>query len=1493
MARADFVHLHTHSHYSLLEAIPKIPELVAAAKADGQKALALTDNGNLYGAIEFYEACKKQGIKPIIGVDFFLAPRTRHDKEHQVDEPKGRLVLLAKNEAGYHNLMQLVSKSHLEGFYHRPRVDRELLETHRNGLVAILPAHAGEHAHALRHGDTDRAMQALEWYRKLYGDPSAGGCFVEITRHPEIDGHEGRMQKVKDAARKAGIPLLAAHDVYYLKKEDSLACDLVNKIRTASTLHRDADTEPRDFSFISCAQMREFFADIPEALENTLRVAEICNLELKLGTWVFPDFPLPLGVSASDELRSRAEEGFATRNIPKDEMAKTRLEYELSIIQNKGYSSYFLVVADLLRHAREKKILTNTRGSAAGSLVSYLTGITTVNPLEYNLPFERFLNPERPSPPDIDMDLADDRRDELIDYVRQKYGEQKVAQIGTFGTMMARAAVRDVTRALGQPYSLGDTIAKLIPFGKQGFPVSIASSLKNVPELAQAYKKDADTREVIDLAQKIEGNARHVGVHAAGVVIAPTAVTDYSPVQFDPKGGKIITQYDMYAVEDAGLLKFDFLGLTNLSVLADSVTRVKMRLGIEIDLERLPLDDKKTYEMLARGETLGVFQLASPGMTNYLMELKPSTIHDINAMVALYRPGPMAFIPAYIERKKDPKLVRYLEPRMEAILKNSYGVITYQDDVLEIAVKLAGYSWLEADKFRKAMGKKIPAEMAAQKEKFKAGCLANHVQPAVVQKLWEQIETFAAYGFNKCLTADTRVTDAHTGVPTPLSELLKRKSPTSVYALTDKLMLTRSMALQAFENGVKQIYKLTTRSGRTIRTTINHPFRTFEGWVPLEKLGPGMRIAAARHIPVPSHVNPLRTYEAITLGYLLSEGNLCHPHGVYFYSTQEDEIEDFSRSVREFPNIKIKIDRSKSAASVYVGQIDQRNGNSLRNWLRTLDLIGKTATEKFVPACAFSADNISLAVFLAKLWQGDGCVSIKNQQVYYATSSHRLAEDVQHLLLRFEILSTIHTKQFHYRGTYKLGWTVNVCGKENLSRFAATIGRHLIGVKKHAMEIVCQNSQIRTNNRGRGTSDTVPMQVFALIRDELARAELSPTRFSHAAGISERLAYQDARKRGYTRAVLGQMADALDSALLRIHATSDIFWDEIVSILPDGCEMTYDLSVPGPANFVANGFIVHNSHAASYGNLAYKTAYMKANYPVDYMAALLTADAGDVEKISETIIECKRMKIAILPPSANESKGTFTVADDPSNPSGQEKAIRFGMYSIKNFGTGVADSIIAAHEKKPFADVADFLSRIPDRNLNKKSLESLIQSGALDELGERGSLLGNIDMLLNYHREHLKAPSDQGSLFGSAALSANPITLKLPNVEPATMENRLAWEKELLGLYVSGHPLDKHKDKLTRQRTNIKNGKEKFPRGVETVIAGFIETAKTILTKNGEKMVFARLADYSGSCEIVAFPRILKENDTLFSPGACVLVKGKFSDRNGEASFVVERAKAL
>jgi DNA polymerase-3 subunit alpha len=482
----------------------------------------------------------------------------------------------------------------------------------------------------------------------------------------------------------------------------------------------------------------------------------MCDVQLELGKWTFPNFPHENGETYEETLRRQTAAGLAEyiKEHPElEEIATTRVNYELDVIVTKGYDVYFLVVSDLIGFAKSQGIFTNTRGSAAGSFVSFLIHITDVDPLYYKLPFERFLNPERPSPPDIDMDYADKRRDEVLDYARRKYGLDHVAQIGTFGSMLAKGAVRDVARALGHPYAIGDQISKLIPLGSQGFPMTIDKAMAQEPELAEMYKKDPTVKDIIDLAKKIEGCARHISVHAAGTVISPTPLTDFTPVQNDPKGGKVITQFEMHAVEDVGLLKYDFLGIRNLSILEDAIKIVRKITGQVIDIQKIPLDDAKTFEMLARGVTIGLFQLNGSGMTKWLKELKPTSIHDINAMVALYRPGPMESIPDYIKRKYNPRAIKYLDPRLKDILDQSFGVITYQDDVMMISIKLAGYSWLEADKLRKAMGKKIPAEMEAQKGKLLEGFVKNGMTEAKAKELWLLIEPFAAYGFNKAHAA--------------------------------------------------------------------------------------------------------------------------------------------------------------------------------------------------------------------------------------------------------------------------------------------------------------------------------------------------------------------------------------------------------------------------------------------------------------------------------------------------------------------------------------------------------------------------------------------------------------------------------------------------------------------------------------------------------------------------------------------------------------------
>jgi DNA polymerase-3 subunit alpha len=768
---SKFVHLHLHTEYSLLDGLSSIKKLVSRVKENGMDSVAITDHGVMYGEVEFYKEAKKQEIKPILGMEGYITAGKLSDKAEKGRTQNFHLLLLAKNNEGYQNLMKLASIAHLEGYYYKPRFDHETLKKYSKGLICTSSCPLGEVGQAILGNEPANAKKIAERYLDIFGKDyyleiqrHEFGNWVDKTENPEIKSSLMEMAEsekkwntgILKLSRDMGIPLVATNDVHYIKPEDALAQDVLVCVSTGkmiSDTKRMRYIDAQTFYLRSPEEMSGLFADVPDALENSVKIADKCDVEITLGKWFFPKFPLPEGMTPNDQLKKLARENLKNKIENPDKETKERLEHELEIICSKGYAPYFLIATDMVNWSNSKGIITNTRGSAAGSLVSFSLGITTVNPLTYYLPFERFLNPFRPSPPDIDFDVADDRREEIIGYITEKYGKEKVAQVCTFGRMLSRAAVRDVARVLGYPYSTGDRIAKIIPPPKQGFPITIPKALEEVLDLRNLYDTDADTKKVLDLAMQLEGNARHISVHAAGVVVAPTDITDFSPVQREPSGEKIITQYEMHACEDVGLIKFDILGIRNLSILGAAVDIVKRDRKIEVNLHKIPLNDKKTFEMLTRGETMGVFQLSSGGMTKYLTELKPTQIEDLMVMVALYRPGPISQIPEYIRRKHNPKLTKYLDPRMEKFLGKSYGLIVYQDDLLFCALDLAGYTWEEADKFRKAVGKKIPEEMAAQKEKFTKGIVTNGQSEVFAEDLWKLFEPFQSYGFNKAHAA--------------------------------------------------------------------------------------------------------------------------------------------------------------------------------------------------------------------------------------------------------------------------------------------------------------------------------------------------------------------------------------------------------------------------------------------------------------------------------------------------------------------------------------------------------------------------------------------------------------------------------------------------------------------------------------------------------------------------------------------------------------------
>lgn len=1059
-----FTHLHCHSHFSLLDGLSKVPDLVAAAKADGQTSLAITDHGVMYGAIEFFNECNNAGIKPIIGMEAYIAPRKLTDKDGKIDSDYFHMTLLAESYEGYLNLIKLTTIAHVDGFYYKPRIDLEVLQTHSKGLIALSGCPRGHIPRSFTKDTNGPQPEAEKMLAKMVSIFGKDNFFLELQRNA-INGHEIQPNEQLIAlGQKFGIPVVATQDCHYISKDDAEAQDIMVCIGTA----RNVDDANRlnmrghDLSLRSQEEMATVFKDIPEAISNTQVIANRCDVKIPIGQRLFPKVKLPANKTSEEHLidtvnsLSGALYGNNEGVVPPE--IQERIDYELDIINSKGFAPYFLMVANIVKGAHAIGAVTNTRGSAAGSIVGKILAITNVDPLYYELPFERFLTKHRPTPPDIDLDIADDRRDEVIAWMTEEYGHDKVAQIITFGTMKARAVVRDVGRALAVPYGKCDRIAKMIPLGKQGFEMTLEKALGLNAELKEIYETDAETKRIIDIARKLEGCVRHASIHAAGIVITPTPLTDNIPLQKESDGNRLITQYDMYGLDEnmrndaLGAIKLDLLGIRNLSILEKAVKLIKIRHGVEIDINNLPHPDKKTFDMLARGLTFGVFQLGSSGMTRYLKELKPNNIFDISAMVALYRPGPMQFIPDYIARKHNPKLITFLDPELERILKRTYGILVYQDDLLIIAHDLAGYTWEEVDKFRKAVGKKIPAEMAKQKEKFIKGCMAtSNWSEAKATQIWTWIEPFAAYGFNK-------------------------------------------------------------------------------------------------------------------------------------------------------------------------------------------------------------------------------------------------------------------------------------------------------------------------------------------------------------------------------------------------------------------------------------------SHSASYALVGYQTAYLKANYPVEFMAAVMTAESGDEEKIYSAVEECKKMGVSVLPPDVTESYGDFTVID--------EHTIRFGLRAIKNLGSDVVRKIIDCHKANiTFNNLEEFLMECYTKNLNKKSWEALVKAGALDKFGERGQLLASTENVLDFLREHFKQDNvGQNSLFGQSLQIGK---LKLNNeFTPATTEQKLGWEKEHLGLFVSAHPLDAFKNVLTSFTPILQLQEANDGRAV--TIGGIIAKYKRTLTKKNDPMAFFTLQDLSGSAEVLVFPKIMIQALPFLDLDRIVQVKGRISDKDGERKIIAE-----
>lgn len=1065
---SHYVHLHNHTHHSLLDGLTKVDGLVERVKSLGMEAVAMTDHGTMSGAIEFYKACKDQGIKPILGIETYVAARTIHDRDPAKDKARYHLILLAMNNTGYQNLMRLSSIANLEGVYYKPRVDHELLEKYNEGLIALSACAGGELGENLRADNYEEAKRIASWYKGIFGDR----YYFEIQDHNDwdvqkkINGHLFKLSKEID------VPCVVSSDAHYLSPDDQEAHEILLCVGTGSYLSDEKRMSLKDFH-LHVTDPKEIIdrwgGEHPDIIANTKAIADRCNVEIELGGILIPTFPVPEGETEKTYLDLLVYRGVAARyggasesaaaELSIEEAKKTisetvleRTAYELSVIDNMGFNGYFLIIWDFINWGKNQGIVFGPgRGSAAGSIIAYSLKITDLDPLKYDLLFERFLNPDRISMPDIDIDIQDTRRDEVIQYCTEKYGKERVANIVTFGKMAARAAVRDVARVLEVPYAEADRLAKLIPQPVQGRHIPLAKSIVEDADLKREYETNERAKRVIDFAIRLENTNRSHGVHAAGVVIAPDELVKFAPLEMAQKG-VVSTQYPMMPVEELGLLKMDFLGLSNLSIINNAQRIIKKVYSDDIDLETLSLDDAKTYELFQRGDTTGVFQLESAGMKRYLKELKPTKFEDIIAMVALYRPGPMQFIGDFIKRKHGEQEISYLHPKMEGALANTYGILVYQEQFMQISKDVSGFTGGQADTLRKAVGKKKIDLMRKVKPEFiEGGVKHSGADPKLMEKFWDQLEEFANYCFNK-------------------------------------------------------------------------------------------------------------------------------------------------------------------------------------------------------------------------------------------------------------------------------------------------------------------------------------------------------------------------------------------------------------------------------------------SHAACYALISYWTAYLKAHYPDAFMAALMTSDEDDIDRLAIEINECKHMGIKVLPPDVNESYVEFGVVKD-------ENQIRFGMAAVKGVGTNAVEEVLRAREKGEFTSVEDFAKRVSTGKFNRRAWESLIKAGAFDKFGDRSDLLYSLDTITAYASKVQKdVASGQSDLFGGlGGTSSMAPSIKIeaaPTKHPE--KERLMWERELLGLYLSSHPLDPY-DAYFEEQTVPLSGITPEVDNRSVTVGGVITTARAIVTKSGSKMAFVGLEDKTGEGEIIVFPNLYEKVGAHLLQDTVVKVMGKVNatDRDG------------
>jgi DNA polymerase III alpha subunit/intein/homing endonuclease len=1450
----EFVHLHCHTQYSLLDGAADIGTMMDKAVRDGQKGVALTDHGNMFGAFKFVAEAGKRNLKPIVGCEFYLV-EDRHKKAFSrangENDNRYHQLLLAKNKTGYENLSKLCSLGFIDGLYGKfPRIDKELIEKYHEGLVATSCCIGAEVPQAILHGKLEEAERKLRWWLDIFGED----YYIELQRHrglENIDGlgvsQEDVNQKLLEFAKKYNVKVIATNDSHYVDEEDSQPHDILLCVNTNSLVaEKERFRFPSsDFYFKTQGQMAELFRDVPQALDTTMEIFDKIEDIKLIRDVLLPNFPLPPGFATQDDyLRHLTFEGAKKRYGIMTREIEDRLNFELEVIRNSGYPGYFLIVQDFTNTARKMGVAVGPgRGSAAGSAVAYCTGITNVDPIKYDLLFERFLNPERVSMPDIDIDFDDEGREKVINYVIEKYGRNQVAQIVTYGTMAAKLSLRDVGRVMNVPLSEVDRVSK-------SFPLHLKATLKGVlakgdvdaklkgdlnsEELDRAYKfrdlaaGEDDIGQMIRTAMKLEGSVRNTGIHACGVVITPDEITKYVPVKVDKESDMLVTQFDNSVAESAGLLKMDFLGLRTLSIIKDAIKMIRVNHGVEIDVDTIPLDDELTYKLFQRGDTVAIFQYESPGMQKYMKELTPTTFEDLIAMNALYRPGPLEYIPTFIARKLGREPITYDLPAMEGYLKDTYGV---------------------------------------------------------------------------CLSGDTLVFDATTGARVRIDEL-GSAGDFYVQGVDENLLPQRARMTHWICNGTREVLEVKLRSGARLKLTPDHQVLTEKGWMEMGALHPGDYIATPRKLEVSEEQSGDRDQLRVLLAYLLADGSLSAKGGCrsdekfipdFVFGLNQQDIAFFLASLwdcdghvgeklchiktistRLAHDVRTLLLRLGIYSTIYESQYfnNRRNQQMTAYQVTVYDL--KAFAENIAPYLVnvrsrkkdgyLNDVETSLADLARPLRSLRETVSRQGRKGYAKDAKRLLVSSKRFGFSQFQLVPepTLHNKSISNgdfsseKSQNSVDRSLNVRWEEIVSIEPA--GKELVyDITVEGIHNFVANNVIVHN--------CVYQEQVMLLSQKLANFSKGQADVLRKAMGKKQKSVLDAM---YPKFVEGGATNGHPAKILE-KVWKD--WEAFAS------------------------YAFNKSHSTCYALVAFHTAYLKAHYPAEFMASVLTHNKSNLSDITFFLQECKRMGIPVLGPDVNES-----ISDFSANKKGE---LRFGLSALKGVGEGPVEDILREREKNgPFTSIYDFVRRLSSGAINKKVTEGLALGGAFDSFEDlhRAQYFApseKYDTYLEHLMRYGSAYQSQKamastSLFGSSDEGMVPEPTP-PNCPPWSLIERLTREKEVTGIFISGHPLDDYRLEIDHFVTCTLDQMDQHQQKATLNLAGMVSSVRHAVSKNGNGWGIFELSDYAGKLELRLFGDDYQKFKHLFEPGKALFFKGAYQRgwRGDELEFKLKDARLL